>query len=331
MTRRQFVAGLGSTLTAVLWPPRLHAQQAGRLRRVWVLMLYGESDREGQLRATAFREGLESRGWTSGRNIEVGYRWGTLDANWISAVTSELKDFQPDIIVVNTSSGLRAIQGMASATPIVFVGVSEPVAQGFVASLARPGGNITGFSNLEPTVGAKWFDLLKEAAPTVGRIAFMYNPGNPGSSITLSSTQIAAGKAGVELFDAPVSDLPAIEAVLAKLAREPGGALILPPDPFVISHRKRIVELATAAKIPIVSATRPFVDEGGLIAYGANIPSLFRQAADYVDRILRGQKPADMPVQQPTKFEMIINLRGARAIGITLPATLLARADEVIE
>jgi putative ABC transport system substrate-binding protein len=331
MTRRRFIAGLGSTIATALWPLRLHAQPAGKPRRVWVLMLYGESDPEGQRRANALREGLESRGWTPGRNIELSYRWGTFDANWTAAVTTELQGLQPDIIVVNTSVGLRAIEKAAAATPIIFIGVSEPVAQGFVASLARPGGNITGFSNLEATLGAKWFDLLKEAAPQTRRIAFVYNPGNPGSSVTLSSAQAAAGNGGVELFDSPVSDLFAIEAVLTRLGREPGGGLILPPDPFVIAHRKRIVELATSAKIPIVSATRPFVDEGGLLAYGANIPSLFRQAADYVDRILRGQKPADMPVQQPTKFEMIVNLKGARAIDITLPATLLARADEVIE
>lgn len=159
----------------------------------------------------------------------------------------------------------------------------------------------------------------------------MYNPGNPGSSVTLSSAQAAARNGGVELLDAPVSDLAAIEAVLTRLAREPGGALILPPDPFVITHRKRIVELTTSAKMPIVSATRAFVDEGGLLAYGANIPNLFNQAADYVDRILRGQKPADMPVQQPTKFEMIVNLKSAKAIGVTIPAALLVRADEVIE
>jgi putative ABC transport system substrate-binding protein len=310
---------------------RLHAQPAGKLRRVWVLMLYGESDPEGQRRANALRQGLEGRGWMPGRNIELSYRWGTFDANWIAAVTTELQDFQPDIIVVNTSVGLRAIAKTAAATPIIFIGVSEPVAQGFVASLSRPGGNITGFSNLESTLGAKWLDLLKEAAPQVRRAAFMYNPGNPGSSVTLSSAQAAARASGVELFDAPVSDLPAIEAVLTKLGSEPGGALILPPDPFVIAYRKRIVELATQSKMPIVSATRPFIDEGGLLAYGANIPNLFQQSADYVDRILRGQKPADMPVQQPTKFEMIVNLKGARAIDLTLPATLLARADEVIE
>jgi len=331
MTRRRFIAGLGSTTALALWPQWLHAQPAGKLRRVWVLMLYGESDSEGQRRANALREGLESRGWTQGRNIEVRYRWGTFDANWTAAVTTELQDLQPDIIVVNTSVGLRAIEKAAAATPIIFIGVSEPVAQGFVASLARPGGNITGFSNLESTLGAKWFDLLKEATPQVRRVAFMYNPGNPGSSVTLSSAQAAAVKSGVELLDAPVSDLSAIEAILMGLGREPGGALILPPDPFVIAHRKRIVELAIRSKMPIVSATRPFIDEGGLLAYGANIPNLFRQSADYVDRILRGQKPADMPVQQPTKFEMIVNLKGAKAIDITLPATLLARADEVIE
>lgn len=330
MTRRQFVAGLASTFAGAVWPVRLHAQPAGKLRRVWVLMLYGESDAEGQLRANAFKQGLEATGWKAGGNLDVIYRWGAFDSGWTEAVTAELQQLKPDIIVVNTSSGLRAIQKTAAATPIVFIGVSEPVAQGFVASLARPGGTITGFSNLEPTLGAKWIDLLMEGAPRVRRVGFMYNPGNPGSSIALSSAQAAASKAGVEVLDAPVSDLASIEAALTGLGR-PSDALILPPDPFVNAHRKRIVSFATSAKMPIVSATRSFVDEGGLIAYGANIPNLFRQAADYVDRILRGQKPADMPVQQPTKFEMIVNARTAKAIDVALPATLLARADEVIE
>jgi putative ABC transport system substrate-binding protein len=209
--------------------------------------------------------------------------------------------------------------------------VSEPVAQGFVASLAHPGGNLTGFSNLEPTLGAKWVGLLKEAAPAVKRIAFIYNPGNPGASVTRESAQAAAREFSLEFLDKPVVGLGDIESAIADLGAAPNGALILPPEPLTAAHRKRIVELATALKFPIVSALRSTVEEGGLISYGTDIPTLFRQSAEYVDRILKGEKPADMPVQQPTKFEMIVNLRSAKALDIVMPATILARADEVME
>src|SRR5581483_510671 len=236
-----------------------------------------------------------------------------------------------DVIAVNSSTGLRAIEKVTGATPIVFIGVSEPVAQGFVASLAHPGGNLTGLSNLEPTLGAKWVDLLRETAPAVKRIAFIYNPANPGGRVTLASAQAAAKNFSLELLDKPVAGLADIEAAIAACAREPNGALVLPPEPLVTVHRKHIVELATAHKLPIVSALRSLADEGGLISYGANIPNLFRQSAEYVDRILKGEKPGDIPVQQPTKFEMIVNLKSAKALDIVVPATILARADEVME
>jgi putative tryptophan/tyrosine transport system substrate-binding protein len=226
---------------------------------------------------------------------------------------------------------MRAIEAAAPRVPIVFIGVSEPVAQGFVKSIAHPGGNMTGFSNLEPTLGAKWLDLLKQVAPHATRIAFIYNPDNLGAKVTLQSAKAAAGQFSFDVLDVPVRDVAGIEVGIARLAREPGGALLLPPDPFSTGYRQRIVELALRDRLPLVAAVRSFADEGGLLAYGVNIPDLFRQAAGYVGRILRGEKPADLPVTQPTKFELIVNLNTAKALGLTIPETLLATADEVIQ
>jgi len=301
------------------------------MRRIAVLMLYAENDPQGQARAASFRQGLESAGWVAGRNIAVDYLWGTFNQDWTRYVTAELGRLTPDVIVVNSSTALRVIQSMATSTPIVFIAISEPVAQGFVAGLAHPGGNTTGLSNLEPTVGAKWIDLLKQIAPQVKGVAFMYNPGNPGSRVALASAQSAAGQLSVDVADTPVSNPAEIDAAIATLGRAPGGALVLPPDPFTISFRKSIIAQTLALKLPVVSAVRAFPEEGGLLAYGASIPALFRQGAGYVDRILRGEKPADMPVEQPTRFEMIINLKTAKALGLSVPASLLATVDEVIE
>lgn len=331
MRRRRFVTGLLSMSALALASPRLRAQQPARPRRVAVLMLYAEEDPEGQARARAFREGLESAGWRQGKTVAIDFIWGVFDGDWTRVATARLREFSPDVIVVNSSTGLRAIERAAGAAPVIFVAVSEPVAQGFVASLAHPGGNLTGLSNLEPTLGAKWVGLLKEVAPRVKRIAFIRNPGNPGGTVTLQSAQAAARNFSLEVLDRPVSSLADIENAIAELGREPDGALILPPEPFTNVHRKRIVELATGHKFPIVSAIRSIAEAGGLLAYGANIPELFRQSAEYVDRILKGEKPADIPVRQPTKFEMIVNLKSARAIDIAVPATVLARADEVLE
>jgi ABC-type uncharacterized transport system substrate-binding protein len=331
MRRRRFVFGLLSIPALVPGLPALRAQQPSRLRRVAVLMLYAEKDPEGQARARAFRDGLEKSGWVLGKTIAIDFLWGVFDPDWTRLVTSQLQQLAPDVIVANGSTALLAIEKIAGATPIVFIAISEPVAQGFVASLAHPGGNLTGFSNLEPTLGAKWVDLLRETAPSVKRIAFIYNPGNPGSKVTLQSAQTAAQNFSLELLDSPVSGLADIEAAIAELGRRPNGALVVPPEPLTNTHRKRIVELATALKFPIVAALRSFAEEGGLISYGTNVPGLFRQSAEYVDRILKGDKPADMPVQQPTKFEMIVNLKSARALDIVVPPTILARADEVME
>ena len=329
MQRREFLALIGAAAAA--WPVAAGAQAPARLRRIAVLMLYAESDAQGQVRAVAFREGLERAGWVAGRNIAVDYLWGTFGPDWTSHVTAELGRLAPDIIVVNTSTALPLVKTIAAATPIVFIGVSEPVAQGFVAALSRPGGNITGLSNLEPTVGAKWIDLLKQIAPQVRRVAFMYNSANFGSRIGLQSAQSAASKFAVEIADTPISSPSEIEAAIAALGGESGGALVLPPDPFTNSFRKQIVAQTLALKLPIVSAVRGFVDEGGLLMYGVHIPGLFRQAAGYVDRILRGERPATMPVEQPTRFEMIVNLKTAKALDLDVPALLLATVDEVIE
>jgi putative ABC transport system substrate-binding protein len=233
------------------------------MRRVAVLMLYAREDPEGQARARAFLEGLGNLGWVLGKNVAIDFLWGVFDADWTRIVTGQLQQLAPDVIAVNSSTGLRAIEKAVGTTPIVFISVSEPVAQGFVASLAHPGGNLTGLSNLEPTLGAKWVDLLRETAPAVKRIAFIYNPGNPGSKVTLQSAQAAAGNFSLEIMDRPVADLADIEAAIAELGREPNGALILPPEPLINAHRKRIIELATAHKFPIVAALRSFAEEGG--------------------------------------------------------------------
>jgi putative ABC transport system substrate-binding protein len=333
MRRREFVMLLGGAAAAasVSRSRVADAQQPGGVRRVAILMLYAESDPEGQARATAFRQGLERAGWAPGRTIAVDYLWGVFDANWTRSVTAELQRLAPDVIVVNSSTGLRAIEQATRTVPIVFVGVSEPVAQGFAASLAHPGGNMTGFSNLEPTLGAKWLDLLKSVAPHARRVAFIYNPGNPGAKVHLQTAQSAAKKFSVDVIDAPVHDLAEIEAVSTMLGREPGGALVIPPDPFSSTYRKQIAELAARDRLPSVSGVRSFAEVGGLLAYGVYIPELFRQAAAYVDRILRGEKPANLPIVQPTKFDLVVNLKTAKALGLTVPPSLLALADEVIE
>jgi putative ABC transport system substrate-binding protein len=329
MRRREFIKLLGGA--AAMRPLAATGQQRDRLPRVAVVMQYLESDSQGQLRTVAFREGLEKAGWVDGRNISVDYLWGVLDSEWIRGITEHLRQRTPDVLAVNSSIGLRAIESAAPGVPIVFIAVSEPVAQGFVASLAHPGGNMTGFSNLEPTLGAKWLDLLRQIVPQATRVLFIYNPDNPGAKVTLQSTQSSAGQFSFEVLDTPVRDITEIEGAITGLARKPGGALLVPPDPLLNGHRKRIVELAARDQLPLVSALRSFADEGGLLAYGVYIPELFRQAAGYVDRILRGEKAANLPVLQPTKFELVINMKTAKALGLTIPSGMVAIADEVIE
>jgi putative tryptophan/tyrosine transport system substrate-binding protein len=329
MKRRTFISLLSG---AAAWPLAAHAQQSERMRRIGVLIVFSENDPSSQRRVAAFQQGLAKLGWTVGRNLQIEYRWAISDDETARAATTELLALAPDVILANATTAVAASQRATRAVPIVFTGVSEPVAQGFVASLTHPGGNITGFTNLEPSVGAKWLELLKEIAPGVTRVGVMFKPAlSHAIPLFQDSLKLAAPKFGVELIEAPVHDSAAIEVVLTGLGREPGGGLILLPDTFLASHLKLIVEMAARQQLPAIYPFRYFVGAGGLVSYGPDVDDQFRQAAGYVDRILRGEKPGDLPVQQPTKFEMVINLKTAKALGLTVPDKLLVAADEVIE
>jgi putative tryptophan/tyrosine transport system substrate-binding protein len=329
MQRREFITLLGGA--AVGWPLAAGAQQSERMHRVGVLMLYVENDPEGRLRAQVFQQGLEKLGWIIGRNLRIDYHWGVGDGNWIRSAAAELLTRAPDVILANGGPAVRAVQQSTHTVSTVFIGGADPVADGFVQSLARPGGNFTGFTTLETSVGAKLLELLKEVAPGVTRVAVLINPDNPGSLRLAQSAASAAQKLGADVVAAPVRESAEIEALIRRWASEPGAGLIVPPDPSTNSHRRLIVELAARYRLPAIHALRAATAEGGLMSYGISVPDLFRQAAVYVDRILRGEKPADLPVQQPTKFELAINLKTAKSFGLTVPLTLQASADEVIE
>jgi putative ABC transport system substrate-binding protein len=334
--RRDFITLLSGAAAA--WPLAAQAQQPDLMRWIGVLMAFAENDPEGKVRVAVFERALQELGWTSGRNIRIEYRWAPAgDVEQTRAAAAGLLKLVPDVTLAHTTLATAALQ-RASRTvsvrtvSVVFVGVSEPVAQGFVQSLAHPGGNITGFTNLEPTLGAKWLELLKEIAPRVTRVAVLYNP-NTASYATLfsRSAELVAQKMAVELTAAPVYEPAEIESALAMLGREPGGGLIIAPDPFTSAYRELILTLAARHKLPAVYRERFFVAADGLMSYGPDLVEQFRQAAGYVDRILKGEKPADLPVQAPTKYELVINVKTAKALGLEVPPTLLARADEVIE
>jgi putative ABC transport system substrate-binding protein len=331
MKRRQFITLLGGA-AAVAWPLPLRAQQPDRVRRVGWLDLVPESDPGAQARVVAFRQSLEKLGWTVGRNLTIDYRWGAFNIETARLAVAELLGFAPEVILC---AGTRAVQALQQATrtvPIVFVLVNEPVAQGFVQSLARPGGNITGFSYMEPTVGAKWLDLLKEIAPRVTRVAVIFNPdASPYSQLYYRSIETAASKFSVETVSVPIRDLAEIEVVMTRLGNEPGGGLIFTADAFINSNRKALIELAARYRLPAIYGIPHSAAEGSLIYYCVDTLDQYRSAVAYVDRILRGEKPSDLPVQQPTKFSLGINLKAASALGLTVPQTLLVAADEVIE
>ena len=329
MKRREFIAGLGS---AAAWPFCARAQQPNRLQRVGVLMPYSEGDPEGQARVEVLRETLEKLGWTVGRNLAIEYRWGIGDFERTGAAAADLVRTVPDVILATGGPSLASLQQATNTIPIVFVIVSEPVALGFVASLARPAGNITGFTNLEPTIGAKSLELLREMAPRVTRFAVMFNPQTStiGAQLTRSA-ETAAQKFAAQLTDAQVRSPADIEATLAVLARDQRSGLIVAPDGFTQVHRKLVLDLATRFQLPAIYPYRHYADEGGLMSYGVDTHHQIRQAASYIDRILRGAQPADLPVQQPTKFELVINHKTAKTLGLTIPETLLATADEVIQ
>jgi putative tryptophan/tyrosine transport system substrate-binding protein len=327
MRRRDFIAFIAAV--AITWSAAV-AQTPDRPRRIGVLMNRPESDPEYQRRAAAFQQGLEKLGWRAGDNTQLDYRWYSDDAE-APVAPAELLALAPDVILATGSPGVRALQQATRTVPIVFVAVGEPLAQGFIQSLARPGGNVTGFTLFEPSVGAKFLELLKEIAPSVRRVAFMFNPDARAPELFYGPAQMVAQKFAMDASEAPVHGAEDIEAIMTALGARPGGGLIAPPDAFIAAHRKLIFELAARYRLPAVYGSRYFAAEGGLVSYGVDVPDQCRQAAAYVDRILRGEKPAELPVQQPIKFELIINLKTAKALGLDVPLQLLYRADEVIE
>jgi putative ABC transport system substrate-binding protein len=328
MKRREFIALLGA---AAAWPLTARAQQGGHMRRISVLMLYPENDPEGQLRATAFRRELEKLGWTIGGSVQINYHWGTGNADWIRSATARLLQVAPDVILANGDAAARIVQQSTSTVPVIFIAGGDPVADGLVQSLARPGGNVTGFAVLEPSLGAKLLELLKEIAPSLARVAILFNPDNPGNQRVFASAKKVAPRFAVEVIAAPLGKAAEIEAAMTQWGRQSAFGLVVLPDPATNSHRTLVIELAARNRLPTIYALRAATTEGGLMSYGVDLPDLFRQSATYADRILKGEKPANLPVQLPTRFELVINLKTARALGLTIPPSLLARADEVIE
>jgi putative tryptophan/tyrosine transport system substrate-binding protein len=328
MKRRTFITLLGG---AAAWPLAARAQQGERVRRIGLLMGTAD-DREGQARVTALKQGLQELGWTDGRNIQIETRFGGADAGRIRAHAAELVALAPDIIVGHTTAVIRALRQATSSIPIVVAAVNDPVEQGFVSSLAHPGGNITGFSFIDFQMVGKWLEMLKEAAPGVSRAALMFNPDtSPYYYLYLRSFEAEPRSIAVEVTAAPVRNTAEIEEAIAKLGREPGGGLIVAPDAFTIVHQHLFIRLAQQHRVPAVYFLRTSVAQGALMSYGPDVYDNFRRSASYVDRIFKGAKPADLPIQQPTKFELAINLKTAKALGLQIPDKLLALADEVIE
>jgi putative ABC transport system substrate-binding protein len=329
MKRREFITLLGGAAAA--WPLAARAQQPERVRRIGVMISLAESDPEAQANATALREGLQQLGWTEGRNIQTDYRWGVGDPERSRAAAMELLALSPDVIMPATTQMLAAVRQETSSVPVVFVNISDPVGTGFVESLARPGGNITGFTNFEYAMAQKWLQTLKEIAPNITRTAIITNPKNPNTALYLHAIEPATTSFAMRLAVTPVNDANEIERALEAFAGESNGGLLVMPDPLTITHRDLIVALAAQHRLPAAYPYRVFVASGGLLSYGTDRIDIYRRAAAYVDRVLKGAKAGDLPIQQPTKFELVINLKTAKALGLTIPPALLARADEVIE
>jgi putative ABC transport system substrate-binding protein len=328
MKRREFIAGLGG---AAAWPLAARAQQGDRVRRIGVLGPYDENDPDGKLRYSAFTQALAGSGWTNGRNVQIDLRWAGADINRIRALAQELVGLQPDIIVTSGTRATVAVQRETRTIPIVFAVLSDPVASGIVARLDRPGGNITGFGSLEASLGGKWLELLSEIAPGLKRAAIMFNPGNTPVSIFMPTLETAARSLKVALITAPVHDDVEIEKAIIDLGGKSGGGLVVLGDAFMGAHRAPIISAAARYNVPAVYSQSVFARDGGLLSYGVDQVDPFRRAASYVDRILRGAKPAELPVQLPTKFEMVVNRETAKALGLAIPPSILLRADEVIE
>jgi putative ABC transport system substrate-binding protein len=328
--RRTFITLLGGAGAA--WPLAARAQQPDRMRRIAVLMAYAESDSEAQAWVAAFREGLEKLGWTEGRNIAIDVRWATGEREAIERFAKEIVASRPELILASTTPATSALLHETRTTPIVFALVSDPVGSGFVASFARPAGNVTGFTTMEPTMAGKWLELLKEVAPRVARVAFLFNPASaPYIDYYLNPFKAAARTVAVEVIAAPVHTTYELESVIAAQAREQNSGLLLWSDAFMSAHRGEVTSLLARYRLPAVSPFRIFTEAGALLSYGSDPVDNFRRTTSYVDRILKGEKPSELPVQAPVNFALVINLKTAKALGLEVPALLQQRADEVIE
>jgi putative ABC transport system substrate-binding protein len=329
MKRREFITLVGG---AAAWPLAALAQQVDRIRRIGVLMAYAESDQEAKARVAMVREGLQKLGWTEGRNIQIDTRWATTDAEKISRFAQELVASQPDVVLSSTTPTTEALLQQTRTIPIIFATVADPVGSGFVASLSRPGGNTTGFTNIEGSMAGKWLELLKQIAPRVNRVALLFNPATaPYAEIYLGPFTAAAAALAVEAIAKPVGDTSELESAVAAFASAPNGGLMVIPGPFMSNRSAQITSLTARHRLPAVFPFRYYAELGGLLSYGSDQHDNYRRAAAYVDRILRGDKVGELPVQTPVKFELTINLKTAKALGLTVPPTLLAQADEVIE
>jgi putative tryptophan/tyrosine transport system substrate-binding protein len=329
MKRRAFITLLGG---AAAWPLAARAQQRERMRRIGVLMSISEDDPLAQARVAIFRQALAELGWTEGRNLTITWRWTGGDITRVREYAAELVRLAPEVILANGTPNVAALQRATTSIPIVFAVVNDPVAQGFIASMAHPGGNITGFSFLEYSMVGKSLEMLKQIAPEIVRVSVMFNPDTyPYYNIHLQSFETVARMLSLELVAAPVRNAAEIEETIAAMGRWPGSALLVTPDPFTVVHRGAIIKAAEQYRVPANYSYRQHVWEGALMSYGADTIDIFRRSASYVDRILKGANPTDLPAQAPVKFEMAINLKTAKILGLTVPPTLLALADEVIE
>jgi putative ABC transport system substrate-binding protein len=329
MQRREFVTLLGGAAAA--WPLAVRAQQPNRMRRMGVLLGNAE-DHEAQSWVAALREELGKLGWTEGRNIEIDIRWAAADVASMKRFAKELVALQPDLILTQSTPAAGAMLEQTHTIPVVFVLVADPVGSGYVASLPRPGGNATGFTPIVSSLGGKWVELLKEIAPRLARVTLLFNP--PTATFIqgyLGPFKAAAASVGAEAIVAPVNDMPALESLITKEASKPGIGLVVIPDAFTTTHRVEITALAARYHVPAVYWSRTFAEVGGLISYGPYIVDEYRRAAVYADRILKGTKPNELPVQAPVKFELVVNLKTAKALGLDVPAPLLAASDAVIE
>jgi putative ABC transport system substrate-binding protein len=327
--RRTFIAGLGS---AAAWPVVARAQQGDRMRRIGMLMAGGENDPEGKTYVSAFTQALANLGWTDDRNVRTDLRWTGGDINRIRALTRELVGLQPDIIVTGGTPTTVALQRETRTIPIVFAGMGDPVANGIIARLDSPGGNITGFATNEASLGGKWLELLSEIAPGLRRVAIIINPDIvTATAAFVPSLEAAARSLKLEVITAPVRNDAEIEAAITTLRREPGGGIVVMPSVFISMNRAPIILAAARNNVPAVYGFSFYARDGGLLSYGPDPVDIYRRVATYVDRILRGAKPGNLPVQFPTKFEMAVNLKTAKALGLTVPQSILLRADEVIE